>query len=112
MAPDLLRLPADLLSLLLFAALQFADAWTTHAIITRGGYEKNRLLQRLAAFLRRHTGARWAWLAIAKAFALAVFVWLVVIGAVEAQALLVLFYLVVIVHNIKILKGMDHGKQD
>lgn len=108
MAPELLlHGPSGLLSVLLFALLQVADAWTTHAIIQAGGYEANPLLQRLAAFLRRFTAARWAWLVIAKALALAAFVWLVVIEAIYLQALLAVIYLVVVIHNARTLRNIQ-----
>lgn len=100
----------DQLSLALFAALQLADALTTRAIIKRGGFELNPLLRWLARITREFSGARWAWLVIGKGAAMAAFFVLVQLGAVHAQALAVLLYLVVVVHNWKTLKGMQNGK--
>ena len=92
---------------LLLVLLQLADAVLTRLIIKSGGREMNPLLVRLDQWLREEfeTGARWAWLAVAKGVAIAAILGAYVLGAWHTPeggvllGALMIYYAMVVRHN-------------
>lgn len=88
-------------------ALQLLDGLTTWLVLKRGGYEANPVLVKLSEFLRRFTGAKWAWLVVAKLFGVAASWWLVFNAPAWFCYVLALIYASVVVNNIRAYRLMS-----
>lgn len=92
---------------LFLVLLQLADATLTMLVIKAGGFEMNPALIWLDRFLRSEfdTGARWAWLAVAKggAITLILLAWFVGLWDLPAGAAilgsLTVLYVLAVYHN-------------
>lgn len=87
---------------IVLATLQILDAYTTYKILKAGGSEQNKILTALDGFLKRFTKAKWAWLVIAKVFAI-LCGWLIYDSGHQYALILMIFlcafYVWVVIHN-------------
>lgn len=95
----------DILLLILFVAMQVCDWITTTLILRDGGREVNPIMAKLFSALGMHPA-----LALTKAVAIVLALYLTVTGAWWMVGLIDVIYLAVVVHNLRqMTKGDGHA---